>query len=89
MKTRILGPVALTVGAGADPGFLKRGGGGHFMSTSKKWGSRRGSNFGPNVKKPTSWAKKMGGPVPLVPHGSAYGPRTSPKFVQIIPDKWC
>ena len=40
---------------GADPGFLK--GGGQIRSTSKKGGGRRVSNFGPNVKKPTSWHK--------------------------------
>ena len=42
--------------AGMDPGFClqaKQVGGG---------GGRRGSNFEPNVKKPTSWAKK--GPDP-------------------------
>ena len=36
-----------------DPGFLK-GGGVHLRSTNK----RGGSNFGPNVKKPTSWPKR-------------------------------
>ena len=38
----------------------------HLRSTSKKGGggSKRGSNFGPNVKKPTSWPKR-GGPDPL------------------------
>ena len=35
----------------------------HLTSTSKKEG---GSNFGPNVKKPTSWPKR-GGPDPLAP----------------------
>ena len=47
--------------AGADPGFLKWGGGEggvQSRSTSKKGGgARRGSNFGTNVKKPTSWQK--------------------------------
>ena len=60
-------------GPGADPGFLK--GGVHLRSTSKKrGGSKRGSNFGPNVKKPTSWPKG-GGPDPLEPPppGSATG----------------
>ena len=44
---------------GADPGFLKKGRV-HLRSTSqkKRGGSRKGSNFGPNVKK---WAKKVGG----------------------------
>ena len=46
---------------GVDTG-LKKGGGGQLMFTSKKGGegggSRRGFNFWPNVKKPTSWAKK-------------------------------
>ena len=36
--------------------FLK-GGGVQIRSTSKKGGARRESNFGPNVKKPTSWHK--------------------------------
>ena len=37
----------------------------HLRSTSKKGG---GSNFGPNVKKPTSWPKRGGGgPDPLDP----------------------
>ena len=41
----------------AAPGFFK--GGGHLRSISKKkGGSRRGSNFALNVKKPTYWAKK-------------------------------
>ena len=46
-------------------------GGVHLRSTSKKrgGGSKRGSNFGPNVKKPTSWPKG-GGPDPPPP-GSA------------------
>ena len=47
--------------------FLK-GVGVHLRSTSKKGGSRKGSNFGPNVKKPTSWAKKGGSGPP----GSAH-----------------
>ena len=51
--------------SGADPGFLK-GGGVQIRSTSKKGGARRGANFGPNVKKPTSWHKR-GGPDPLPP----------------------
>ena len=39
--------------SGADPGYLT-GGAVHPRSTSKKkGGSMRGSNFGPNVKKPT------------------------------------
>ena len=54
---------------GADPGFLK--GGVQIRSTSKKGGARRGSNFGPNVKKPTSWHKRVGGPDPLAKHGTA------------------
>ena len=40
--------------------------GGHLRYTNKKGGSKRGSNFGPNVKKPTSWPKR-GGPDPLDP----------------------
>ena len=36
----------------------------HLRSTSKK---RGGSNFGSNVKKPTSWPKGGGGPDPLPP----------------------
>ena len=53
---------------GADPGFLK--GGVQIRCTSKKGGgARRGSNFGPNVKKPTSWHKRgvPPGPPPLDP----------------------
>ena len=46
-----------TIDTGADPGFLK-GGRVHIRSTSKKGGARWGSNFGPNVKKPTSWHKR-------------------------------
>ena len=46
--------------SGADPGFFK-GGGVYLRSTSKKGGSRRGSNFGSNVKKPISWPKNGGG----------------------------
>ena len=34
---------------------------------AKKGESRRGSNFGPNFKKPTSWVKKVGGPDPWPP----------------------
>ena len=46
--------------SGADPGFVK-GGGVQIRSTSKKGGgARRGANFGPNVKKPTSWHKGGG-----------------------------
>ena len=41
--------------------IFERGGGVQIRSTSKKGGARRGSNFGPNVKKPTSWHKR-GGP---------------------------
>ena len=45
-------------------------GGGHYRSTSKTkgrgGGSRRGYNFRPNVKKPTTWAKK-GSPDPPPP----------------------
>ena len=45
-----------------------KGAGVHLRSTSKKGGSRRGSNFRPNVKKPTTWAKtKGGGAGPLPP----------------------
>ena len=41
----------------------------YLRSTSKKrGGSRRGSNFGPNVKKPTSWAKKGGLDLPRSAH---------------------
>ena len=54
---------------GADPGFLK--GGVHLRSTSKKrgggGGAKRGSNFGPNVKNPTSWPKGGGGSGPPGP----------------------
>ena len=48
-------------GRGGSRIFQKgRGGGVHLRSTSKKGGSRRGSKFGPNVKKPTQWAKRGG-----------------------------
>ena len=51
---------------GADPGFLKGGGGSILGLQAEKGGSKRGSNFGPNVKKPTSWPKR-GGPNPVDP----------------------
>ena len=62
--------------AGADPGFLK--GGVQIRSTSKKGGARRGSNFGPNVKKPTSWHKRgvqtpWTPPPPRSAHAMDYG----------------
>ena len=39
---------------GVDPGFLKGGGGSIIgLQASKRGGGRRGSNFRPNVKKPT------------------------------------
>ena len=52
--------------SGADPGLFKGGSGGAHYSRlqAKKGGSRRGSNFKPNVKMPTTCAKK-GGPAPL------------------------
>ena len=59
---------------GADPGFLKGGGVQNRSTSKKRGGGRRGSNFGPNVKKPTSWHKRGGGgPDPLdpPPSGSA------------------
>ena len=43
---------------GADPGYLKRGI--HLRSTTKKEGGGSRSNFGPYVKKPTSWPKGGG-----------------------------
>ena len=46
-------------------GFLK-GGGVQIRSTSKKGGQTGGANFGPNVKKPTSWHKR-GGQTPWTP----------------------
>ena len=62
----LLGPLTLGGrGQGRIQDFLKKGGG-HFRSTSEKRGSRRGSNFRPNVKKHTTWAKK-GGPPPGPP----------------------
>ena len=36
----------------------------HLSSTRKKGGTRRGFNFEPNVKKPISWLKKGGPPMP-------------------------
>ena len=38
---------------GVDPRFLKKGGGSILGLQGKKGGFMRGSNFGPNVKKPT------------------------------------
>ena len=55
------------ISAGADPGFLKKGGGVHRRSTMKEGSVQEGSNFGPNVKKPTSWPKRGGGPGPPGP----------------------
>ena len=49
-----------------------KGGGGRLGLQAKKGGGRRGSNFGPIVKKPTSWHKR-GVPDPLAPPGSANG----------------
>ena len=47
--------------------FLK-GGGSILGLQAKRGGGKRGSNFGPNVKKPTSWPKRGGGdPGPLDP----------------------
>ena len=58
---------------GADPGFLK--GGGSILGLQAKIkgrGSRRGSNFRPNVNKlSTTWAKGGGGSGPPGPIGSA------------------
>ena len=51
---------------GADPGFLK-GGGILGLQAKKGGGFRRGSNFGPNVKKPPTWAKKGGSRTPCPP----------------------
>ena len=47
---------------GADPGFLKKGGGGSILGYRQKKGGpgEPGSNFMPNVKKPTTWAKGGG-----------------------------
>ena len=62
-------PVDIDTGARGS-GFLQTGGGGvHLIlrSTSKKRGSRRGPNFGPNVKKPTTWPKKGSGRLPPPP----------------------
>ena len=51
-------------GAGADPGFIKRGG--HLRGVHPTKLVQEGVQFWPNVKKPISWAKK-GGPDPLDP----------------------
>ena len=53
--------------------FWKGGGSILGLQAKKKGGgSKRGSNFGPNVKKPTSWPKRGGGVrTPWTPHGSA------------------
>ena len=46
--------------------LFEKGGSILGLQSQKKGGSRRGSNFGPNVKKPISWPKK-GGLDPLDP----------------------
>ena len=46
--------------------IFERGGSILGLHAKKGGGSKRGSNFGPNVKKPTSWPKG-GGPDPLDP----------------------
>ena len=52
---------------GADAGFWMLKGGGHLIRSSRK----RGSSFGLNVKKPTSWARgQVPAPMPPPP-GSA------------------
>ena len=64
-------------GKPVQTGLHPRGGSRIFVvqirSTSKKGGARRGSNCGPNVKKPTSWHKRGGSgpPGPPPPSGSA------------------
>ena len=50
-RTNLRGSASRPGYTGADPGFLKWGGG--IIGLLAKRGSRRGSNFGPNVKKPT------------------------------------
>ena len=53
---------------GEDPDLFK-GGGVHLRHTSEKGGGvQEGSNFEPNVKKPTTCTKKGGGgPAPWTP----------------------
>ena len=46
---------------------LKGGGARLGLQAKKGGGGRRGSNFGPNVKKPTSWHKGGGVRTPLDP----------------------
>ena len=46
--------------------IFERGGGARLGLQAKRGGGRRGSNFGPNVKRPTS-CHKRGGPDPLDP----------------------
>ena len=58
---------------------LLKGGGIHLIGLQAKKRGARGSNFGPNVKKPTSWAKK-GGPNPWIPPP----PRTRPCFIGLL-----
>ena len=82
LTSRAAGGAIINIGHAEQLGGSVRGGsrifergGVHLRSTSKKGGggSKRGSNFGPNVKKPTSWPKG-GGPDPLAPPpGSATG----------------
>ena len=49
--------------------IFERGGGSILGLQAKKKGGgvQEGSNFGTNVKKPTSWPKRRGGPDPLDP----------------------
>ena len=61
---RFSSAIMQSVPQGRIPDLFK--GGGHLRSTSKKRGSRRGSNFGPNVKKAYIVGQK-GGPGPLGP----------------------
>ena len=59
-------------------GISFKGGGGSILGLQeKRGGSRRGgANFGPNVKRPISWAKKGGLDPDALPPGSAHDLKT-------------
>ena len=58
-------------GAGADPGFLKGGGGSRLGLQAKKGGPDGGPILGPMLKSLHRATKGGGGPDPLDPPGSA------------------
>ena len=65
--------------------IFEKGGGGSILGLQAKkggGGSKRGSNFGPNVKKPTSWPKRVQG----VQSGP---PGPPPPWIRYWPPRWC